>query len=93
LASGEDRLVPGLESLDTRSWQGTSKGIYFALAGTPAALRFFDFESGKTRLIRTLSEQPIPTYRSLSVSPDGQSILYAQKEDGRANVMLVKNFH
>lgn len=93
LASGDDRPVPGLEDISSRSWQGTSKGIYFVVAGSPAVLRFFNFANQKTHLIRTLPAQPNITYRGLSVSPDGQSILYAQKEDGRANVMLVKNFH
>ena len=93
LVSDDDRPVPGLDGLNTRSWQGTAKGIYFVLAGTPPVLRFFDFATQKTNLIRILPAQPVGTYRGLSVSPDGQSILYAQKEDSRANVMLVKNFH
>jgi hypothetical protein len=91
-ASGDDRLVPGLESVNTRCWEGSSQGIYFAVAGHPAVLKFFDFTMQKTRLIRTMPTEPIGVYRGLSVAPDGRSVLYAQYEDGRSNVMLVKNF-
>jgi Tol biopolymer transport system component len=91
LSSGEERLLPGLERFTSRAWEGSSRGIYL-VEENPAALKFFDFTTQKIRMIRTLPVQPIGTYRGLSVSPDGQTVLYAQREEGRSNVMLVKNF-
>jgi Tol biopolymer transport system component len=92
LASGDERFLPGLESVGTRCWEGSSRGIYFILGGNPAVLNFFDFTTQKIRLIRTMPVQPIDIYRGLSVAPDGRNVLYAQKEEPRSNVMLVKNF-
>jgi Tol biopolymer transport system component len=93
LVSGEDQLVPGMEEVNTRCWQGTPKGIYYVTTDGSAALKFFDYATGKVRFIRSMPRQPVPTYRGLSVSPDGQTVLYAQSEESGSNLMLVKNFH
>ncbi len=92
LVSGDDQPVPGLEMVNSRCWEGSRQGIYFALGGSPPMVKFFDFATQKIRLIRTMPVPPISIYRGLSISPDGQSLLYAQTETSRSKVMLVKNF-
>jgi serine/threonine protein kinase/WD40 repeat protein len=92
LASGEETRVPALDAVDTRCWDRSSKGIFYISDGNPAKLKFFDFETQRVRPIRSMPTQPIPTYRGLSVSPDGRTVLYGHIEEARSNLLLVKNF-
>jgi len=72
-------------------WGLTEKGIYFIdFQGRPnASVAFFEFATNKIFHIWTLTDQP---FVGLSVSADGKSIVYAQDEYSRSNIMLVRNF-
>jgi len=93
LPNGKEELVAGLEGVKERSWVGCSKGIYFVATSQRSVLEFFRFSSGRVYRVRDLATPPSPTYRGLAVAPNGRSMLYLQVEPGRANIMLVSNFH
>jgi Tol biopolymer transport system component/DNA-binding winged helix-turn-helix (wHTH) protein len=53
------------------------------------AIEFIDLATGKIKPVRRLQK---PGSVGLSVSPDGQWILYSQVEDQGSDIMLVENF-
>ncbi len=84
---------------DWWNWALVQNGIYFldSIRRTvpwdanpqPATIKFFDFATGKVTSICTADK---PYGFGLAVSPDGSSILYAQREVAESSIMLVKNF-
>ena len=92
LPEGEEELVPGLEKMRGRDWEGSSKGIYFVAPSRPLALEFFDFSSHRLTRVRQIPVPSPDVYRGLSVAPDERSIIYLQSEAGRSNVMVANNF-
>ena len=69
-----------------------SDGIYFipkADAEGHYSVQFYDFATGK-------SSQVFPMHggvsNGLAVSPDGRTLLFAQKDEVRSDLMLVRNF-
>ena len=81
-----------LESLHPGLYDVVEDGVYFVPASTPKAgfsLRFLRFATGAVEPIHDLERQPVGT---MSVAPDGRSILFGQSEPMEADVMLVENF-
>jgi hypothetical protein len=77
-------------------WALTGQGIcFFDVSGsTGAALKFYNFATGKVTLIRELSKdaQVDTLSTALTVSPDGRWILYTQYDQSGSNLMLVENY-
>jgi Tol biopolymer transport system component/DNA-binding winged helix-turn-helix (wHTH) protein len=77
-------------------WALASKGIAFFEGSVPSgwALKFYDFTTGKTSLLRQFPKEIRITTdnTSLTVSPDGRWILYTQFDQSGSNLMLVENF-
>ncbi len=77
-------------------WALTNQGICFfdISKSTGAALKFYNFATGKATLLRQFSkETQVETgSTSLTVSPDGRWILYVQRDQSGSNLMLVENF-
>jgi Tol biopolymer transport system component/DNA-binding winged helix-turn-helix (wHTH) protein len=92
LNGGEElRVLDQPAGEDWWNWALVQNGIYFfdSNSAPNAALKFFEFASGKT----------FPIFNSdnsgaggLTVSPNGRSILYVQRDLGESSIMLVKNF-
>ncbi len=93
LPDGPGAAVAGLETVARRNWEGSAKGIYFVSSAKPARLEFFNFSNQQVTRIRELAAAPNSIYRGLSVSPDGRTLLYLQRDQARTNVMVVSNFH
>jgi Tol biopolymer transport system component/DNA-binding winged helix-turn-helix (wHTH) protein len=70
-------------------WGLTEKGIYFIDFQSNATVAFFEFATNKIFHIWTLTNHP---FIGLSVSADGKSVLYAQNEYSKSDIMLVRNF-
>ncbi len=80
------------------AWQGWavgSRGIFHVVCATPGApasrqqtLRYWDAASGQDRLVATLEAEWIG---GLSVSPDGQSLLYGRGMF-TTDLMMIENF-
>jgi dipeptidyl aminopeptidase/acylaminoacyl peptidase len=92
LPAGKDEAVAGLETFTGRCWEGSAKGIYFVSPSKSTTLQFFNFSNQQITRIRELPVAPARTYRGLSVSPDGRSMLYLQLDPALTNVMVVSNF-
>ena len=77
-------------------WALTSQGICYFELKTPAdlSLKFYSFASGKTIPLRQFPRSTkIDTLSTpLSVSPDGQWILYSQFDQAGSDLMLVDDF-
>jgi dipeptidyl aminopeptidase/acylaminoacyl peptidase len=70
-------------------WTITAGGIYFVPGAAPRSVCYFDFA---TRKVRSLFEVDKDFGSGLSVSPDGQWILYGQVNEVNSDIMLVDQF-
>ncbi len=86
---GEESQV--LESLFGSIYDVVEDGVYFVppSKGADYSLHFLRFATGAVEPIHDIERQPVGT---MSVSPDGRSILYAQWEKLESDIMLVENF-
>jgi hypothetical protein len=77
-------------------WALTNQGICFFdfSSSMGAALKFYNFATGKATLLREFSKETHVDSgsTSLTVSPDGRWILYVQRDLSGSNLMLVENF-
>lgn len=89
---GEERLVS--QQKIHLHWAVAANGIYFTDPDTKPlpALKVLDVETGKVRTIATIQEDISCCGQSLTVSPDGRSILYANQDSVSTDIMLVENF-
>jgi Tol biopolymer transport system component len=94
VAGGEETRV--LDRARASTWALTRQGIcFFDRNGSPDnALRFYNFATGKATLLREFPKDTRVDMSStaLTVSPDGQWILYTQLDQSASNLMLVENF-
>jgi hypothetical protein len=67
-----------------------STGVYFVPEADGAkTIRFLDAASGK---VRTLTNLDKPLQAGLAVSPDGQFVVWSQRDRETINLMLVEDF-
>ena len=76
-----------------RHWQVTGSGIYY-LSGekAPWTISFFDFATRQSSPIFTTAERPVLGTPGLSISPDGQFMLFSQVHREGSDIMLLENF-
>lgn len=76
--------------LPFRNWELTRGGIYLtASAGDgPPVLSFFKFVSKELLQLGQLDGEKVDGTPSLTVSPDGHWLLYAQREPRRSNIIV-----
>jgi Tol biopolymer transport system component/DNA-binding winged helix-turn-helix (wHTH) protein len=90
VSGGEESQV--LPSVDMRAFAPVNNGIYFI--PEPGAdgkhfIQFLNFATGKVKMVATI---PRPPFLGFSISTDERSILYAQVDESRSDLMLVENF-
>jgi len=104
----KDRNLPGLWRIPVEGgeevrvhdeasiglWAVMERGVYLlsSKANARPALEYFDFRTGRTTQIAALDKEVDVRVPSLSVSPDGQTILYVQIDHHESDIMLVENF-
>jgi Tol biopolymer transport system component len=93
-AGGEERTVVGCVAGGV-TWAVVPRGLFYVACGSPNApvslqhtLRYWDAVTGQDRPVATLESDGI---WGLSVSPDGQSILYG-RGSWTSDLMMVENF-
>ena len=89
IGSEESQVLPYVA---WRAFTLVNSGIYFI--PEPGAdgkyfIQFLNFATGKVTTVATI---PRPPYLGFSVSPDEHSILYAQVDESKSDLMLVENF-
>ena len=72
----------------------TRQGLYFVdLGGVPRpTIKFFDFMNREVTRITEFAKTPESGRPHVTVSPDGEWLLYGQVESDTADIMLVENF-
>jgi dipeptidyl aminopeptidase/acylaminoacyl peptidase len=90
----ETPVITGNEAGRWRYWRVVNHGIYYAtvIAGNPV-VEFFDFATGKSNEVFRPAKKPEMHMPGMAISPDGRSLLYAQKDQSGSNIMMVENFH
>lgn len=90
LQDGVESRVPQVRPADWASWAPVEKGIYFIAkdAADHSQIMFFDFATLGVKKIASLDKLPF----WLSVSPDGNSLLYEHLDQENSHVMLLSNF-
>ena len=80
-----------LESLYEAIYDVVEEGVYFVRTskGSDYSLHFLRFATGAVEPIHEFERQPTGT---MSVAPDGRSILFGQMEPLEADINLVENF-
>ncbi len=76
---------------DATTFSLTDQGIYFIPRRgptAPASIQFLSFADGQIKTIVAIAK---PVFIGLTVSPDGQSILYTQIDQESSDLMLVEN--
>jgi Tol biopolymer transport system component len=90
---GKEERVPGVPALaNSRMWTIAQGGIFFAIEKPSPALEFYDLRTGRLRTVIALPSAPMQTGRGLSVSPDGQMILYTRTDTTRREIMVADGF-
>ena len=95
VGGGEESKV--LDSVIVRNFAVVPGGIYFMQAPDEDepdwaySIRFLNLPDGRVELIARLPDKVDRSY-GLSVSPDGQSILYSQIDDQSSDLMLIEGF-
>ena len=75
-----------------RYWMVTPKGVYFVAQNPNPTYRimFYDFSNRQTKEIVSVEKTPLWVFPGLTVSPDGKTILYAQRDQSAGSIMLAE---
>jgi hypothetical protein len=85
----ESQVLPSLYGVD--NFAVTKEGIYF-VRGAQNSEAVISFMSFSSRTIEDLATVKLPVGRGLTVSPDGNSILFTQFDRADSDLYLVDNF-
>jgi hypothetical protein len=77
---------------DATTFTLTNQGIYFIPRREPTAGAFIQFLSFANGQIKTIASIAKPVFLSLTISPDGQFLLYTQIDQESSDLMLVEQF-
>jgi Tol biopolymer transport system component len=89
-AGGPPEPIPELKDVvDNRYFAVVDRGIYFVVGEEcPSQVAFFDFASRRVSPVAIVRKTPVFRTPSLSVSPDGRWLLYAQVDESGSDLML-----
>jgi Tol biopolymer transport system component len=93
-SGGDETAMPEFEKVrHWRYWTVTNRGIYYLSSDRePWTISFFDFKTGLTKPVLTNAGKPVLGTPGLTVSPDGQSLLYSQVNREGSDIMMLENF-
>jgi Tol biopolymer transport system component len=89
---GEEAMLVGMPTLGYNdAWAVTDSGVYFTRdSGGGTMLRYYDYASRAVRDVAPLPRSPAPGGGlGLSVSRDGQWVLYSQAGEAQSDIMFV----
>lgn len=92
-ATGVEEPVPGLANVrHGRYWVLTRDGIYFLDQQTPPRqIRFYNFATRASTPVATVPSGIVPGTPSLSVSPDGRWLLFAQEDHVESDIVMIEH--
>jgi len=89
-AGATPQQVPQIGKIfDQSQWALVTEGIYFIPQDNPRSISFYDFGTKHTREIFKADKD---LSMGMSISPDGRYLLYSQKDESNADIMLVNHF-
>jgi len=93
-AGGDEAAIAEFEKVSHwRYWTATDRGIYYLSSDRePWTISFFDFATSQAKPVFTMPTKPVFGTPGLTVSPDGQSLLYSQVNREGSDIMLLDNF-
>ena len=94
-ASGADeRLIPELaDVVHSRYFYIGEKGVYFVgQVKPPWQVRVFDFATRRVTTVATIDKTLVFMTPSLSISPDGNSLLFAQLDQVGSEISMSSDF-
>ena len=85
---GEEQPLAGMPQLRyADAWSVARDGIYYTSAG---AIRFYDFASHHTKVVRALAGAPAALGGlGMTVSPDGHWLVYTHSADWQGDIMMI----
>lgn len=89
----EEKPIPELSEIGSwRSWFVASNGIYYTASANqpPYQIKFFDFSTRQTKNIIKTEKPPLTYYSNLSVSAEGNKILYARQDQSTDTIFLAE---
>lgn len=92
---GDERPVPELAEAGVwRSWTISAGEIHYTdfASAAPFPVKFFDFKTRRAKIIGKVETAPLAYYSSLSIAPDGRTILYARHDQSASSIMLAEFF-
>jgi serine/threonine protein kinase/Tol biopolymer transport system component len=97
LRTGQEEPIAALaETAEFRQWALGPRGVYFVPDGEidspQAAIRFFDFATGKASRVAQVGPLLKGGPGTLAVSPDETSLLYVPAGRDNCDIMLVRDF-
>ena len=89
----ENSFWPGPGPDNWANWALAKDGFYFldsANTASPADIKFLDL---RTKHLSRVGKLQKPSFYGLAVSPNGQSLIYAQRDRDENQIQILKNFH
>jgi Tol biopolymer transport system component/DNA-binding winged helix-turn-helix (wHTH) protein len=93
IEGGEESPIAELtEAGYWRYWTVTKEGIYFIsyTSKSPYQIKFYEFASKKIKEAAIVQKAPLWVFPGLGVSPDGKTILYAQRDQSASSIILAE---
>jgi Tol biopolymer transport system component len=94
LHSGGESVIPALASVNSyRYWAASPSGIYYASGGSPhPPINFYDFFTQNITRVAEIKGSLFTGTPSLTVSPDGHYLAYAEVDSFDAGLILVDHW-
>jgi hypothetical protein len=85
--------VAGIDQIDcSRHFAMDKDGLYLlSTTHAPWLVLFYSFKTGKVTPAFDIPQNPRLGTPSLSISPDGNSLIYTQTDQGGSDLMLLSN--
>lgn len=88
----EELVVKTEEPVLWGYWAVADSGIYFVELSDSKKIKFFNFATGRVIDFFALEKPSITNDAGLTISPDGQWLLFTQVDQSGSDIMLAENF-
>ncbi|MFN3324957.1 MAG: hypothetical protein ACK5AZ_15785 [Bryobacteraceae bacterium] len=90
VSGGPEELLPGTEGVRTRHWLPHRDGVYIIDGAAQLHLRLVVPATGRVRTIARIPPRIAQGPHGLAVSPDGQTIVYAQDDLTLSDILFLE---
>jgi Tol biopolymer transport system component len=92
--SGDESVIPALTAVKSyRYWTASPRGVYYVSGGSQhAPINFYDFRTQGITRVAEINGSLFSGTPSLTVSPDGRYLAYAEVDSYNGSLVLVDNW-